>query len=200
MKQLPRLVLALFLFPSLLLTLNACCDGEGDRYYPIPPQLDACLPYGEGSTFAMRDSAGTTSTFSVSSYFHDWVWIEDCAECCNNDYGEVRALTFRADNSSMELHASLSTNEYNEVTQTTLYLGGGPQSEMRLDLDGQDCLYGTTCHDSLQISGQTYLDVFQVPNNWHDTSATIVKYVWYNFADGFLKYELWGGETWELVP
>ena len=188
-----------------LFVFQSCCRPEPDRYYDIAEVDLAFVPYDSSSTFRLQDSLGrAVNFFSVETHSLRYEYVDDCAECCDDNYGQVYSLQFRGDNPAVSIHVILSQlgfggNPYKPTLEFWLH----PESKFQIVLDGSDCpIYGGFgCHDSLRINGHLYEHVMEmVPSYNHYNDSTSVGRLWYTKSHSILKYKTLDGQTWEVMP
>jgi hypothetical protein len=195
-------ILTCGLLLSLILLAQACRRCTIDYYHVVPPEGYAFVPYDSTSTFVLEDSLGNRNTFRVESEPMEFQFIDECAECCINDYAQHRAWVFRGDNPALSITVTLiregnDTQEYAPYMQITMVQG----SRFEMFTEASGC-FSRPCEDTLTIHGQLYENVFALGNHSHvhPIDSSRAEFLWYNASHGILRYTTLDGHTWELVP
>lgn len=193
------------LSPILLIIIgfSACCRAP-KTYYDVPASAYTYVPDSH-ATFQLQDSLGQAiNSFIVESHSRQYYLLENCAECCTNDYGQSYTLRFRGDNPAVSIDFILSQEGYNgSANATVLDISMPLRSVFELVLDESACgvAGALTCHDSLTVNGQQFLQVVEmVPTYNYSADSTAVNRLWYNKSRGLLKYTTLDGQVWEVMP
>lgn len=211
MKRNHFLLFATFL---LLSVLAGCCFERKEIHYEIPPYAYSLIPYDTGSTFRMRDTAGTVTTFEyASASLEDWS-RGTCARCCEEAF--VQEFRFRMQGGSppMELEFGLLQDgdggqSVHDPTLFQLTFNNGAQfnwTRCFIDFGGEcntDPLVGVACLFNHEVAGVMYDTLYHFDRplfvrdilNDNDVNA-----MWYSTDAGLVKYTTVSGNVWELVP
>ncbi|MEY3443354.1 MAG: hypothetical protein RLZZ519_1635 [Bacteroidota bacterium] len=196
-------------FAALLLLMavnfQGCCTKAVEYHYKIAEAAYGFLPYDVNSEFRMKHSSGAVDHFTMVEHRDEEFWIENCGDCCMNEFGEYFGFQFEGDSSKQRLRIGLeddgpetseNTTKVKIITAYRGYFEFGAENDPCPSPSGM-----LTCIDSLEIQGATYFHVYKLlPHSGSATSGLDSDTVWYNAHDGLLKIRQFNGETWELLP
>ena len=215
MKKLAVLMMA---FVSVILFTG--CPGKEPEYIDfgtIPEKYLATVPYEDGQTFYMQhESDRVVIPFHVSRH--------RVKAQGNNAYGfdyygekyqptpsvffdyEVDITTCEPDYPIFDIDIRFS-NAY--VADSVYYPNYDPLSPKYAELSVRTLMYASIpfigeptdqfmVHDSLEVNGHTYYDVFQFDNQGQDLQGIYAKFAYYNYDKGLIAIYMSNGEKYML--
>jgi hypothetical protein len=202
----PTLLLAT-IFGFSLLFFTGCpvrCDQE-ITYHDLPASAKAWVPYDNVQTFRMKHSAGAVTTFSQTAFNSTYKQDRNCPECCVEDELERISWVYAGDNPAASISLTLALNW--DIGQSSdfsnLYLVFNNSALDLFTFDSDSVLpvvaYGSELLDSVQLQGTTYPDVYRFIRETGPTQI-FLDTLWYQKANGILKFSMSSGENWELLP
>jgi hypothetical protein len=188
---------------AVVLLVSGCCNQPTEYHYPISQNLLNLSPYHAGSIFHLRHSAGAIVRMSVVDESHAETNVGSCGSCCSEEFRDQYFIYFQSDSVSLQFHVQISQDgsqgEYAptrlELTLNTVgvfYADFGPDAACSAQT-------GMTCHDTMQVAGRIYKDVFEFQNQSTNQAAGTPDRLYYNGSNGLLKFTTYGGAYWELV-
>ncbi len=195
---------ALFLFLAMAI-ISSCCTKPDIFHYKIAETAFGFLPYDVNSSFSMKHSSGAVDHFTMIAHQDEEFWIEGCADCCMEEYGEYFGFQFEGDSSKQRLKIGLT--DYGPETSnisTKIEIFTAYQGYFHFGAEYDPCPSPSgmvSCVDSLEIQGATYHYVYKLLPQWGSATSDLDSdTVWYNADFGILKLHQYNGDTWELLP
>lgn len=176
------------IFAGLVLIAACCPEGRETKRFMLTEAEKEFIPYAPGQEIEFVHSGGFSFDLSVTEIRTGMMRTE--TEHCGEDYSsyELRTAVLQSNIPELYISLSISPRDFSPVLSIVI----NDDHYFQLNTTENPGI------DSISLHGRYYFEVYEMKDNWADTTLIVPQRVLFNRQSGLLHITMTNGEEYTI--